>query len=494
MQARIELKTAQQDDPVYGLVVHQDVKVDLLLRQTILMANLETQRRVILALGRLVDVLKFDEMNAKETYQLARNDMYSALRTINSGPNAVAENIKYKYIGTLFKNLASMVGQAGPSQLPQFLNSIEKMLESDEDMQALQAFAKKAEMLQQESDEKEQGQRSRRALIKAASVALFKASENKRVVEYQQHVQQKVFLTMNISSIELWLCDFKKNQAEYSNIHQMAQVLQFKFGQDLEVNMKQFVKQLLVRKKRQEHADQEDKVVFTETKYETVNKLVKQDDAIKFNLHQIQIAQKIFGSWESASELLLSDELLPAQTSNMLSPTDVSIEVSTQSELNLDRAQHIKISLEPINLSQDYKDIQLLYTLLQRYQRTIEPSMAIFVDQIEEKINEVREKLKKNFKEAVEESLYQQRWTRMMSANKEQDEGSDDEAERIEDPIADRLDIRAHNQQYVKSIDFRRGSEVQTNMPQLFRKDSKAIEIKIPQIQIKFCDGLLTNF
>ena len=75
MKARIELRTTQKDDPEYGLVVHEDVKVDLLLRQTILMANLETQRRVILALGRLVEVFQFDEMNAKKTYQLARNDI-----------------------------------------------------------------------------------------------------------------------------------------------------------------------------------------------------------------------------------------------------------------------------------------------------------------------------------------------------------------------------------------------------------------------------------
>ena len=89
----------------------------------------------------------------------------------------------------------------------------------------------------------------------------------------------------------------------------------------------------------------------------------------------------------------------------MLSPTDVSIAVSTQSELNLDRTQHVKITLTPINLSQDYKDIELLYTLLQRYQRTIEPSMAVFVDRIEAKINEVREKLKQDMQEAVEGAL-----------------------------------------------------------------------------------------
>jgi hypothetical protein len=118
MKARIELKTTQKEDPVYGLVVHQDVKLELLLRQTILMANLETQRRVILALGELFEVTQFDEMNAKKTYQLARNDMYTALQTINSDPNAAEENVKHKYIGTLFKNLAAMVQQAGPSQMP----------------------------------------------------------------------------------------------------------------------------------------------------------------------------------------------------------------------------------------------------------------------------------------------------------------------------------------------------------------------------------------
>ena len=31
------------------------------------------------------------------------------------------------------------------------------------------------------------------------------------------------------------------------------------------------------------------------------------------------------------------------------------------------------------------------------------------------------------------------------------------------------------------------------NMPQLFRKDNKAIEIKISEIQVKFCDGQLAS-
>jgi hypothetical protein len=84
----------------------------------------------------------------------------------------------------------------------------------------------------------------------------------------------------------------------------------------------------------------------------------------------------------------------------------------------------------------------------------------------------------------------------MLSANKakEEDEDSDDELMLLEDPVAHRLEIRAHHQDYINSIDFKKGSEVQMNMPQLFRKDSKAIEIKISEIQVKFCDGRLANF
>jgi len=104
---------------------------------------------------------------------------------------------------------------------------------------------------------------------------------------------------------------------------------------------------------------------------ETMKKVVKQDDTIKFRLKKIQIVQRIFNSWESASEQLLADEILHHQVSNMLAPTNISIDMNMQSNLNLDRTQIIKMVMDPINLSQDYKDIELLYTLSQRYQRTI---------------------------------------------------------------------------------------------------------------------------
>jgi hypothetical protein len=120
--------------------------------------------------------------------------------------------------------------------------------------------------------------------------------------------------------------------------------------------------------------------------------------------------QRIFNSWESASEQLLADEILHHQISNMLAPTNISIDMNTQSNLNLDRTQIIKMVMDPINLSQDYKDIELLYTLSQRYQRTIQPTMETFVDKIEEKMTEVKEALKKNLEDAI--SDFQQRWMR----------------------------------------------------------------------------------
>lgn len=166
---------------------------------------------------------------------------------------------------------------------------------------------------------------------------------------------------MNIDSIEMWLCDFKRNHQDFKHIHQMAQVLQFKFGQELHVNMSQLVKELLVKKKREEIENQ---VVFEETQMEMLKKVVKQDDTIKFKLKQIQIVQRIFNSWEAASEQLLADEILHHQISNMLAPTNISIDMNTQSNLNLDRTQIIKMVMDPINMSQDYKDIELLYALL----------------------------------------------------------------------------------------------------------------------------------
>jgi len=170
------------------------------------------------------------------------------------------------------------------------------------------------------------------------------------------HTQKNVLFTMNVSSIELWLCDFKRNQAEYSKISQIAQVLQFKFGQELQVEMDQFLKQLLVKKNRQP-VGKNSGIVFEETKYETITKVVSQNDMIKLNLHKIQIAQKIFHSWESACDLLLSTGEMSAQTSNMLSPTDIKIEMHMLSKLNLDRQNLMIIDIKPIKLNGDYKDV-----------------------------------------------------------------------------------------------------------------------------------------
>jgi hypothetical protein len=89
---------------------------------------------------------------------------------------------------------------------------------------------------------------------------------------------------VNVDSLEMWLCDYKRNHQDLKHVHQMAQVLQFKFGQELHVNMSQFVKELLVKKKRQH---EENQVVFEETQMETLKKVVKQDDTIKFRLKKI---------------------------------------------------------------------------------------------------------------------------------------------------------------------------------------------------------------
>ena len=61
----------------------------------------------------------------------------------------------------------------------------------------------------------------------------------------------------------------------------------------------------------------------------------------------------------------------------------------------------------------------------------------------------------------MEESLFQERWSRRISSNKEEEgKASDDELAKAEDPISHRQDIRAHNADYIKSIDFKKGSEV----------------------------------
>ena len=92
-------------------------------------------------------------------------------------------------------------------------------------------------------------------------------------------------------------------------------------------------------------------MIFEETKLELLNKTVKQDDFIKFKLKKIQIVQSIFNSWEAANKRLLADEIQYHQISNMLAPTNISINMQTQSNLNLDRTQIINMVMDPINVS-----------------------------------------------------------------------------------------------------------------------------------------------
>jgi len=104
------------------------------------MANLETMRRVILALGRLVEITQFDQDNAKKASKLARNEMYQALKSVNIQFKSAGDNqtdARRKMIITQFKNLAAMVKITEPNQVTSFIKNIEKILESDEDLQAL---------------------------------------------------------------------------------------------------------------------------------------------------------------------------------------------------------------------------------------------------------------------------------------------------------------------------------------------------------------------
>lgn len=104
------------------------------------MVNLETMRRVILALGRLVEITQFDQDNAKKASKLARNDIYQALKSVNIKFKSAGDNqtdARRKMIITQFKNLAAMVKITEPNQVTSFIKNIEKILESDEDLQAL---------------------------------------------------------------------------------------------------------------------------------------------------------------------------------------------------------------------------------------------------------------------------------------------------------------------------------------------------------------------
>lgn len=119
--------------------------------------------------------------------------------------------------------------------------------------------------------------------------------------------------------------------------------------------------------------------------------------------------------------------------------------------------------------------------------------METFVDKIEEKMTEVKEKLKKNLEDAIND--FQQRWMRQQEKERKDDDNSEeDDQKQYMNPIEQRLDIRPYSEEYIKSIDYQKGREVDIDMPQFFRKDSKSVEIKIEGIQFKFCDGVLSDF
>lgn len=109
--------------------------------------------------------------------------------------------------------------------------------------------------------------------------------------------------------------------------------------------------------------------------------------------------------------------------------------------------------------------------------------MGAFVDQVEAKINEVRDKLKKGAQEAFERALQKAKTMRSEKRLKERDEDPEEEPLLLNDgPVVSRLDVRSFHQEYIDSINFKKGTEVQMNMPLMFRKDSKAIEVKFSEI------------
>lgn len=124
----------------------------------------------------------------------------------------------------------------------------------------------------------------------------------------------------------------------------------------------------------------------------------------------MQVEQLIFRSWESASQFLLmeSSELAPGQCarSHLLDPTDIRIEWTKGAQLNLDSDVATTIDFRPVNLSLDYKDVELLYSLSKRFKQIIVPSTQVFVDEYSAKLNELKDRMQEGFKNALNESLF----------------------------------------------------------------------------------------
>jgi len=92
------------------------------------------------------------------------------------------------------------------------------------------------------------------------------------------------------------------------------------------------------------------------------------------------------------------------------------------------------------------------------------------------------------------ESLFDKRRSLDARSSAADQEDDDEAIKRLQKELFDRQFIYAQDPAYVESIDFKKGSEVQMNLPQMFRKDLKGIKITISQIQVTFCDGHIANY
>jgi hypothetical protein len=97
-------------------------------------------------------------------------------------------------------------------------------------------------------------------------------------------------------------------------------------------------------------------------------KTLDQDMELDANFKTISIGHTVTSGWSDTVEVLLDPEQPEVNylQTDLMQPTGMRVNVVLKEQYKLSRLSQVQVSMRPLNLKLDYKDVDLLYMLAKR--------------------------------------------------------------------------------------------------------------------------------
>lgn len=182
--------------------------------------------------------------------------------------------------------------------------------------------------------------------------------------------QLRIRLKFRSESVEVWL----KEDTDYRD-HHVCRTLVAKLECEIDLSFNEFER--VIYASGQIPADSESlQDYILDTGLQQIKRTIDEEIEVSVKASNIRIGQTIAKSWVDMTDILLTPLLVNPETKflqhDILEPTQITVKLLTKEQFKLEDVAQIELSMQPLVLKLDYKDVDLLYTIAKKAEKILD--------------------------------------------------------------------------------------------------------------------------